>query len=142
MLLSLCLCYPLSPLKETWLTKTSLQKQFLLEVTVGQSKSRVSDFSCLSAESNYSAVGRKNKSLSHVELQNFIFLVHLLVFWFIEAVCQTALATVVSVKVTSHEDSSSTLLRGALPAQTTDLAILIHLGRAKTHHLRYTLSIF
>ena len=40
-----------------------------------------------------------------------------------------------SVEVTSHEDSGSTLLRGALPAQTTDLAVLIHLGRAKRQHL-------
>lgn len=41
---------------------------------------------------------------------DFYCLVHLLVFWLIEAVCQTALATVVPVKVAGHEDSSPTLL--------------------------------
>lgn len=82
----------------------------------------------------------RNKISKQYRTSDFYCLVHLLVLWLIEAVRQTALATIVSVKVASHEDSCSTLLRGALSAQTTDLAVLIHLSRARgnisyTHHL-------
>merc|ERR1719209_2715889 len=52
---------------------------------------------------------------------------HLLVLGLIEHVGETALAAVLAVKVSSHEDSSAALLSRALTAQTVDLAIVVNL---------------
>merc|ERR1711894_542565 len=52
---------------------------------------------------------------------------HLLVLGLVEHVGKTALATVLAIEVGGHEDSSTTLLSGALAAQTVDLAVVVHL---------------
>merc|ERR1712037_480806 len=52
---------------------------------------------------------------------------HLLVLGLVEHVGETALAAVLAVKVSSHEDSSAALLSRALTAQTVDLAIVVNL---------------
>merc|ERR1719209_2794539 len=52
---------------------------------------------------------------------------HLLVLGLVEHVGETALAAVLAIKVSSHEDSSATLLCRALTAQTVDLAIVVNL---------------
>merc|ERR1719234_2060673 len=52
---------------------------------------------------------------------------HLLVLGLVEHVGETTLAAVLTVKVSSHEDSSTTLLSGALAAQTVDLAVVVNL---------------
>ena len=52
---------------------------------------------------------------------------NLLVLGLVEDVCEAALSTVLTVKVGGHEHTSSTVLIGALTAQTDDLAILIDL---------------
>ena len=59
----------------------------------------------------------------------FFLLTHtqLLVFWFVEAVSQTTLATVMPVKVASHENSSTTLIRRTLSTKSANFAIFIHL---------------
>lgn len=58
----------------------------------------------------------------------FLFIhTQLLVFWFVEAVSQTTLATVMSVKMASHENSSTTLIRWTLSTKATNFAIFIHL---------------
>ena len=54
---------------------------------------------------------------------------HLFVLGLVEYVGETALATVLSVKVGSHEDAGTTLLVGAFPSQPSDLAILVHLNK-------------
>ena len=51
--------------------------------------------------------------------------IQLLVFWFVETVGQTTFATIMSVKVTGHKNSSTTFIWGSL--LVTDFAILIHL---------------
>jgi len=53
--------------------------------------------------------------------------IQLLVFWFVETVGQTTFATIMSVKMTGHKNSSTTFIWGSLPAKVTDFAILIHL---------------
>merc|ERR1719348_2278094 len=52
---------------------------------------------------------------------------NLLVLGLVEHVGETALATVLTVEVGSHEDTSAALLGGALAAQTVDLAIVVNL---------------
>merc|ERR1719341_2014177 len=52
---------------------------------------------------------------------------HLLVLGLVEHVGETALAAVLAIEVSSHEDSSAALLSRALTAQTVDLAIVINL---------------
>merc|ERR1719209_1783196 len=52
---------------------------------------------------------------------------HLLVLGLVEHVGETALAAVLAVKVSSHEDSSAALLSRTLTAQTVDLAIVVNL---------------
>merc|ERR1719209_901862 len=52
---------------------------------------------------------------------------HLLVLRLVEHVGETALAAVLTVEVSSHEDSSAALLSRALTAQTVDLAIVVNL---------------
>ena len=51
--------------------------------------------------------------------------IQLLVFWFVETVGQTTFATIMSVKMTGHKNSSTTFIWGSL--LVTDFAILIHL---------------
>merc|ERR1719278_461501 len=51
---------------------------------------------------------------------------HLLVLRLVEHVGEPALATVLTVKVSSHEDSSTTLLSRALTAEAVDLAIVVN----------------
>ncbi|MGH0161180.1 UNVERIFIED_CONTAM: hypothetical protein FKN15_054624 [Acipenser sinensis] len=51
----------------------------------------------------------------------------LLVFRLVEAVSQTALSTVVSVKVAGHEDPSTAFISRALTTQAVDFAIFINL---------------
>merc|ERR1712037_718861 len=52
---------------------------------------------------------------------------HLLVLGLVEHVGETALAAVLAIEVSSHEDSSAALLSRALTAQTVDLAIVVNL---------------
>merc|ERR1719430_1702738 len=52
---------------------------------------------------------------------------HLLVLRLVEHVGEPALATVLTVEVGSHENSSTTLLSGTLTAETVDLAIVVNL---------------
>merc|ERR1719178_561586 len=52
---------------------------------------------------------------------------HLLVLRLVEHVGEPALATVLTVKVGSHEDSSTTLLSRTLTAETVNLAIVVNL---------------
>merc|ERR1719397_1007214 len=52
---------------------------------------------------------------------------HLLVLRLVEHVGEPALATVLTVEVGSHENSSSTLLGRALTTETVDLAIVVNL---------------
>merc|ERR1719198_2917349 len=52
---------------------------------------------------------------------------HLLVLRLVEHVGEPALATVLTVEVGSHENSSTTLLSRALTTETVDLAIVINL---------------
>ena len=59
-------------------------------------------------------------------------IVCLLVLRLVEDVGEAALATVLAVKVGGHEHPSTTLLIGALAAQTCDLAILINLHNTHT----------
>ena len=51
--------------------------------------------------------------------------IQLFVFWFVETVGQTTFATIMSVKMTGHKNSSTTFIWGSL--LVTDFAILIHL---------------
>ena len=51
----------------------------------------------------------------------------LLVFWFVETIGQTTFATIMSVKVAGHTNSSTTFIWRALPTKATDFAILLHL---------------
>ena len=51
----------------------------------------------------------------------------LFVLWFVENICEAALATVLPVKVRRHEHAGAALLGGALPPQAVDLAIVVHL---------------
>ena len=51
----------------------------------------------------------------------------LFVLWLVEDIGQSTLATVLTVKVGSHEDTSSALLGGTLAPPTVDLAIVINL---------------
>lgn len=62
-------------------------------------------------------------------ISSFFLLTHtqLLVFWFVEAVSQTTLATVMPVKVATHENSSTTFIRRTFPTKSADFAIFIHL---------------
>ena len=62
------------------------------------------------------------------EFSQRVLLSHLLVFRLVKAVGQAALPTVVSVEVTGHEDASAALVSWALPAQTVDLPVLVHLN--------------
>ena len=52
---------------------------------------------------------------------------HLLVFRLVKDIGQAALATVLPVKVGCHEGSCSTVFIGALPTETSDLAVLVNL---------------
>ncbi len=52
---------------------------------------------------------------------------NLLVFWFVVDVGEAALATILSVKMGGHEDTSSAVIIGAFTSQTGDLAVLINL---------------
>ena len=54
-------------------------------------------------------------------------MIKLLFFRFVEDVGQSALAAVLTVKVSSHEHAGATLLGGTLTAQTVDLAVVVHL---------------
>merc|ERR1719234_827277 len=60
---------------------------------------------------------------------------HLLVLGLVEHVGETTLAAVLTVKVSSHEDSGTALLSGALAAQTVDLAIVVNLVVLKDSQL-------
>ena len=51
----------------------------------------------------------------------------LFVLWFVENICEAALATVLPVKVRRHEHAGTALLGGALPPQAVDLAVVVHL---------------
>ena len=57
------------------------------------------------------------------------FIDHLLVLRLVEAVGQAALPTVVSVEVAGHKNTGAALVCWALPAQTVDLPVLVHLNR-------------
>merc|ERR1719323_427519 len=51
----------------------------------------------------------------------------LFILWFVEDIGKSALATVLTVEVSSHENSGSALLGGTLASQTVDLAVVVHL---------------
>ena len=51
----------------------------------------------------------------------------LFVLWFVENICEAALATVLPVKVRRHEHAGAALLCRALPPQAVDLAVVVHL---------------
>ena len=51
----------------------------------------------------------------------------LLVLGLVEHVGEATLAAVLTIKVSSHEDSGSTLLSWTLASQTVDLAVIINL---------------
>lgn len=59
----------------------------------------------------------------------------LFLLWLIVDIGKAALATVLSVKVGGHENTSATVLIGTLTAQTCDLAILINLQTSYSLHL-------
>ena len=52
--------------------------------------------------------------------------VQLLVFWLVEAIGQTTLATIMSIQVAGHTNSSTAFIWRALSAKVTDFAILVH----------------
>lgn len=56
---------------------------------------------------------------------------HLLVLGLVEAVSETALATVVPVEVAGHEHAGTTLISRALTTQTVDFAVLVNLWERK-----------
>ena len=60
------------------------------------------------------------------------FIDHLLVLRLVEAVGEAALSTVVSVEVARHEHTGAALVRRALPSQTVDLPVLVHLRTENT----------
>merc|ERR1719445_615738 len=51
----------------------------------------------------------------------------LFILWFVEDIGESALATILTVEVSGHEDSGSALLGGTLASQTVDLAVVVHL---------------
>lgn len=53
------------------------------------------------------------------------------VFRFVEAVCQAALAAVVTVKVAGHEHAGAALVSWTLASQTVDFTVFIHLQKYK-----------
>ena len=63
----------------------------------------------------------------------------LLVLGLVEDVCEAALAAVLAVKVGGHEDTCTTLLVGALTAQTGNLAVLVNLDVTQ-HRLMLNIS--
>ena len=54
--------------------------------------------------------------------------ISLFVLWLVEDIGQSALAAVLTVEVSGHEDSGSAFLSGTLAPQTVDLAIVINLN--------------
>lgn len=55
----------------------------------------------------------------------------LLVLRLVEAVSETTLPTVVTVKVTCHEDTGAALVSWTLAPQPVDFTILVHLDRER-----------
>lgn len=52
---------------------------------------------------------------------------HLLFFWLTKHKSQVTFATVMTILVSSHEDTSTTVLARALASQTMDLTVLVNL---------------
>ena len=54
-----------------------------------------------------------------------------LLLWLVVYVCKAAFATVLSIEVGGHENTSATILIGTLSAKTGDLAILVNLKKTQ-----------
>ena len=67
-------------------------------------------------------------SISNTNIRIMTF-ISLFVLWLVEDIGQSTLAAVLTVEVSGHEDSGTTLLSRALAPQTVDLAIVINLGK-------------